>query len=638
MKYPKLLTLSLLLPCAMSLQAQRLPAFPGAEGFGKFASGGRGGKVVYVTNLNDVPTATGPDYEGSLRQALSTPGAEPITVVFRCGGVIRLAGAINLVRSDVTIAGQTAMGDGICLANYGLNISGSNIVVRHVRFRVGDEINQNNPALNFSNGQKAIFDHCSFSWSVEENVNITDVDSISLQWCINSESLYNSVHTKGARAYAAQWGGENSSYHHNLLAHHNSRMPRQNGNTANDFQLTFDYRNNVHYNWGNSGAFYGGGVEQNLGFSHSNLINNYYLPGPATTTTKDQQYFCAPSGARDAVASANMGGNLFLYGPGLWWLSGNVMKDNPDKTSDNFSGLNPSAAVNHVVNGTSDPKPSTYFNATSEFLITAPFAVTTTSAEEAFEQVLASAGATLPMRDSIDQRIVRETRTQTAVFGGTKVTSGAGISKGKGSGIIDTQSDTKPDGVAVHRFNAWVSYYKNVTQLSASEPDRFKREQIFFYQADLGTVRTQLMRDTVYVSNRLDTDLDGMPDAWERANGLDPHHPDDRNLLHSSGYTMLEVYLNSIDGTEDHISTEPTSASASNYQPLRAYPNPTSEELRVENEELKAGDRIDLYSLSGSLHKTFTAAGKTTTLNLSALPAGTYLIKAGNGVAKVVKN
>jgi hypothetical protein len=629
-----LILLSLLLPCATSLRADRLPAFPGAEGFGKFTSGGRGGKVVYVTNLNDAPTASGPDYEGSLRQALSTPGVEPITVVFRCGGVIWLAGAINIVRSDVTIAGQTAMGDGICIANYGMNISGSNIVVRHVRFRVGDEINQNNPALNFSNGQRAIFDHCSFSWSVEENVNITDVDSISLQWCINSESLFNSVHTKGARAYAAQWGGENSSYHHNLLAHHNSRMPRQNGNTANDFQLTFDYRNNVHYNWGNAGAFYGGGVEQNLGFSHSNLVNNYYLPGPATTTNKNQQYFCAPSGARDAVADANMGGNLFLYGPGLWWLNGNVMKDNPAKTSDNFAGLNPSAAVNHSVAGTPDPKPATYFNASAEFTISAPFAVTTTSADEAFEQVLASAGATLPMRDSIDRRIVHETRTQTATFGGTKV---SGSSKGKGSGIIDTHADTRPSSVAANRFNAWVSYYKDVTQLSTSEPDRFKREQIFFYKSDFGTVRTQLMRDTVYIYGRTDTDLDGMPDTWEQANSLDPHNPDDRNRLHSSGYTMLEAYLNSIDGTEDQISTEPTAVIASPYQPLHAYPNPTSKQLIVENEQLKPGDRIELYALSGLLQKTFTAAGKTTTLDLSALPAGTYVVKAGAYVAKVVK-
>ncbi|MBN2215284.1 MAG: pectate lyase, partial [Bacteroidales bacterium] len=277
------------------LCSQDVPAFPGAEGYGKNVTGGRGGRVIYVTHIRDNTDKFGRGYKGSLRAALETPGNDPITIVFKCGGVISPLGTLNCSRSNVTIAGQTALGNGICIKNYGINFSGNNIIIRHMRFRVGDAIMQNDPALTFSNGKKAIIDHCSFSWSIEENVNITDVDSVTLQWCINSESLYSSTHLKGERAYAAQWGGMHSSYHHNLLAHHNSRVPRQNGCRNNDIEVTWDYRNNVHFNWGNTGAFYGGEVDVFGGFSHSNLINNYYKPGPATTTSKSSQYFCAPS-------------------------------------------------------------------------------------------------------------------------------------------------------------------------------------------------------------------------------------------------------------------------------------------------------------------------------------------------------
>lgn len=595
--------LLLLLP--HGLQGQRQPAFPGAEGFGKYTSGGRGGRVVYVTNLNDA--LQGKSYEGSLRKALQTPGSDPVTVVFRCGGVIELREELECSRSNITLAGQTALGDGICIAHYGISFSGSNIIVRHMRFRVGDKYNQNNPALTFSNGKKAIFDHCSFSWSTEENVNITDVDSVTLQWCINSESLYSSTHAKGARAYAAQWGGQRASYHHNLLAHHNSRMPRQNGNTSNDHQLTWDYRNNVHYNWGSDDAFYGGGVEKPGGYSHSNLVNSYYVPGPATTTNKNNQYFCAPSGGRPAVTGE---GHEYDYGYGLWWLSGNVMKDNDAKTNNNFSGLN--GSTNHW--------------ATAEFDIPAEFAVTAASAEDAYRQVLANAGATLPKRDSIDRRIVAEAQTQTAAFGGVK---------GKNSGVIDSHKDTRPADVGLLDFNAWSTYYVDVTPVAGSSAN-FKREQIIIYEAPNGqSTRKVLINETVTMENVVDTDEDGMPDWWEDINGLDKNSPDDRNNINASsdGYTMLEVYLNSIDGTEVADKATGAAKSAAKAQPhLRLYPNPAATSFSLE--AVLEPALVELYNLAGQKVAAYPASGART-FGVSVLRGGLYVVKVTFANGKV---
>jgi hypothetical protein len=536
-----------------NIKAQQIPAFPGAEGYAKYVTGGRGGRVIYVTHLKDNIDKFGAGYKGSLRAALETSGNDPIIIMFQCGGVINLMGTINCSRSNITIAGHTALGQGICVKGYGIKFSGQNIIIRYLRVRVGDEIMQNDPALTFSNGKNAIIDHCSFSWSVEENVNITDVDSVTFQWCINSESLYSSTHFKGERAYAAQWGGEHSSYHHNLLAHHNSRMPRQNGNTSNDYQLTWDYRNNVHYNWGNDGAFYGGGIEQSGGFCHSNLINNYYKPGPATTTNKSNQYFCAPSGGRPAVVGT---GNEYLYGYGLWYLNGNVMYNNPEKTNNNWLGLN--GSTNHY--------------ASSEF-IAAP--VTTTSAEVAYEQVLANAGATKPVRDSIDMRIVDEVLNGIAHFGGVY---------GAKKGIIDHHTDIKPEGATVG-WSAW-GIYPEVKNTKAPK----------------------------------DTDGDGMPDRWETINGLDSLNPDDGKALakDGSGYTNLEIYLNS----NDVITSIDKELNIKPY--VNIYPNPVTSEFYIQS--LLDPLMVEIYNLSGQCVYSNLAKGQRQ-FNIYPLIKGVYIIK-----------
>lgn len=544
---------------------ERTPAFPGAEGYGKYVTGGRGGDVVYVTHLKDNTDIWGAGYAGSFRAALETPGNHPITIIFKVGGVINPQAMLECSRSNVTIAGQTALGDGICIRGRGIQFSGNNIIVRHMRFRVGDEVLQNDPALTFSNGKNAVFDHCSFSWSTEENVNITDVDSITLQWCINSESLYQSSHPKGARGYAAQWGGMNSSYHHNLLVHHNSRMPRQNGSRNEDKLVTWDYRNNVHYNWGNNGAFYGGEVDLMDGFCHSNLINNYYIPGPATTTDKGSQYFCAPSlGMFDPP----------IYGYGLWYLEGNVMYDNPDKTNDNFSGLS----------GPEEHKASSIFEVPP---------VTTTSAEQAYIDVLEDAGATLPRLDSIDMRIINDVKTLTATFGGAF---------GTAKGIIDSHMSTKPDGAGPD-WDAW-AIYSTVDKSQAP----------------------------------VDTDEDGMPDWWETAKGLDSLDINDGKALadDNSGYTNLEIYLNS----DDVGKTRPTTIKRVNdITTFLIYPNPVSDYFRISN--ISRPERIEIYNIAGISVLEFRSNIRNV-YSVETLQKGQYIVKASyasgqTAVARLIK-
>lgn len=541
---------------------EKTPAFPGADGYGKYVTGGRGGEVIYVTHLKDNTDQWGAGYTGSFRAALETPGNHPITILFKVGGVIHPQATLECSRNNVTIAGQTALGEGICIRGVGINFSGDNIIVRHLRFRVGDEVLQNNPAFTFSNGKKAIFDHCSFSWSIEENVNITDVDSVTLQWCINSESLYHSSHGKGDRGYAAQWGGMHSSYHHNLLAHHNSRVPRQNGCRNDDKEVTWDYRNNVHYNWGTDGAFYGGEVDLMDGYSHSNLINNYYKPGPATTTSKSSQYFCAPSlGKYDPP----------IFGHGLWYLEGNVMYDNPDKTNDNFSGLS----------GPEEHKAAAVFEVVP---------ITATPAEQAYIDVLENSGATLPKRDSIDMRIIDEVKAQSATFGGVY---------GEAKGIIDSHASTKPAGAASD-WSAW-GIYTSVNKTDAPT----------------------------------DTDEDGIPDWWETANGLDSlditdgKAPADDN----SGYTNLEIYLNS----KDVGKSGPTSIrKVERIARCSIYPNPVSDYFTVSsttNLEL-----VEIYNIVGIKVLEYKASIENK-YDVSAIQKGQYLVKLtfANGQTRVTR-
>lgn len=461
-----LLTLSIYCSETFSQQA----AFPGAEGFGKYATGGRGGKVVEVINRNDTGA-------GSFRFALTQYPNEPLTVVFRISGIIALRSPLVIQRSNVTIAGQTAPGDGICLKNFPLLVKGAgtggnkgNIIIRFIRSRPGGVLKTGQYALGIENCQNVIVDHCSFSWSNDICVQMYDNKYTTMQWCIISEALYSAGNSKGVRSFAGMWGGQFASYHHNLIAHHNSYTVRFNGGRGHDTAAYVDYRNNVIYNWASVNACYGGDVRITNAVSRINLVNNFYKPGPATPAVLK------------FVQALDAGKNS--KGTGQWYLSGNIMDADKKLTKNNFAGLDLNAI----------PKENWEKARSSQ-----PFKLAVTvpdqDAQSAYDEVLRKAGAVFPERDGVDERIVNETRSKT--------TSGTGLS-GK-PGIID-----KPEVVG-----GW----------------------------------------PVYSNSRapLDTDHDGMPDDWERSNGLDRLDPNDGNKPGKDGYTMLEIYLNELVSVKNEL-------------------------------------------------------------------------------------
>jgi pectate lyase len=372
---------------ALSGLAAQPVAFPGAEGFGRFASGGRGGRVVEVVNLNDA----GP---GSLREAVEASGLR--TVVFRVSGTIELKSALRIRNGDITIAGQTAPGDGICIRNYTLALEADNVILRFMRCRLGDVAKYQDDAVNGLAGRNVIVDHCSFSWSIDETASFYGhIEDFTVQWCIISESLNRSTHEKGEHGYGGIWGGVNATFHHNLLAHHSSRNPRFNNGNTHYGDESVDCVNNVVYNWGFNSA-YGG----ELGF-HS-LRFNYYKAGPATRQE-----------ARNRIVEP-------WDTSGSWYVYGNYVDGFPEITAENWNGgVQGKYAEYHAKKRVINPYP------------TAPISVQTPA--EAYTAVLKYCGACMPKRDPVDGRILDETRTGTARYGKTW--------EGGGKGIIDSQND-----------------------------------------------------------------------------------------------------------------------------------------------------------------------------------------------------
>ncbi|MFH6956912.1 pectinesterase family protein [Flavobacterium aquidurense] len=383
----------------------KVPAFPGAEGYGKYVTGGRGGKVIYVTNLKDSGA-------GSLRDAINQAG--PRIVVFKVSGTIKLESELNIT-SNITIAGQTAPGGGITLRDYNAKVRGDNVIIRYLRFRMGDTHDVENDALGGRFQKNIIVDHCSMSWSTDECVSFYQNENFTLQWCIISESLRNSVHAKGAHGYGGVWGGKNASFHHNLLAHHDSRNPRL-GEYANDiFAKTdlVDIRNNVIYNWGGNSCY--GGDAMNV-----NLVNNYWKPGPGTSNSTKERIL---STGRSLETTSP------LYGIwGKYYVDGNYVVGSDRASKDNWTyGVYSQFHSSQLPVSDADKE---------EVKIEAPHPfgeITTHSATKAFELVLENAGANL-YRDTVDKRAVDDTRSGKATI----------MNGGNGStnGYIDTPSAT----------------------------------------------------------------------------------------------------------------------------------------------------------------------------------------------------
>lgn len=384
-------------------------AFPGAEGFGRLTTGGRGGKVIKVTNLND----SGP---GSLRNAIDQQG--PRIILFEVSGNIPLASNLIIRNNDLTLAGQTAPGDGICIQNFPVIVSADNIIIRFVRFRMGDTKGVEGDALGGFERKNIIVDHCSMSWSTDECVSFYNNDNFTLQWCILAESLRLSAHAKGAHGYGAIWGGKNASFHHNLIAHHDSRNPRLGEREGTAYALTdlVDIRNNVFYNWGgNSG--YGGEA------MHVNLINNYYKPGPATRANVGGRILSIDKYLKNESSPIY---NIW----GEFYARGNIVEGNELVSGDNWTyGI---ANQFHSKYGEVSEEDKLSIKLASPLFINNN--VFTHSAHEAYNQVLAKSGATLK-RDAVDKRIVM------TVKHGTYTAEGSSGDERSRFGIIDSQED-----------------------------------------------------------------------------------------------------------------------------------------------------------------------------------------------------
>lgn len=544
------------------------PAFPGAEGHGRYTIGGRGGTVYHVTTLED----TG--LKGSLRYAVQQKGAR--TIVFDVAGTIFLKSTLKISNDYITIAGQTAPGQGVCIAGWPVVVSANDVIIRYLRFRMGNESGEEEDALGGWNKKNIIVDHCSISWSVDECCSLYGSDNLTLQWCIVSESLRTAGHEKGSHGYGGNWGGARASYHHNLLAHHDSRAPRLGPKAGTQTREYMDLRNNVIYNWSGNGCYGGEGMK-------INIVNNYYKPGPATKST------ATSSKIRYRIAGIGIRTTSYIerypeFAPmehvwGKYYVDGNVIEGYSDVTNDNWT----KGIYEQIDNSSCD---GLYTQATKDTIkLASPLetdVITTHTANQALGRVLLYAGCSLA-RDEIDTRIARETESGTATYTGSISSDAA-----KKPGLIDLPNDVKPSGAA----SAW-------PELS-----------------DGGVTEAELK----------DTDGDGIPDVWEDILGLNKNNAADGKVVNSDGYTNLEVYMNSLvaDITENQNKMV-------DYTPIV----PTSLETLLKN--ARAGDIIEVtgevIGKELTIDKSITIKAKAGLIDTPVLEKVTFKVKNGSSFA-----
>jgi hypothetical protein len=556
-----------------NLAAQQL-AFPTAEGFGRFTTGGRGGTVYEVTNLSDAGV-------GSLRYGIeSIPGAR--TIVFRISGTIELKKNLQITNGNLTVAGQTAPGDGICIKNsklvipasaiiakteissFSTSVDADNVIIRYIRFRPGDELDNavgapldsvkfENDGLTGRYHKNIILDHCSMSWAIDEVSSFYDNTDFTMQWCLLGESLYHSYHIKGNHGYCGIWGGMGASFHHNLLADHTSRNPRFCGaryHLATIYSEMVDYRNNVIFNWAGNSAYGGEGGQQNM-------VNNYYKPGPGTKKKGGAQLY--------RIVNPSVSTDPKVDSTSKWYLYGNFMEGYPAVTNNNMfgSGFQPQY---------SDSIAGLWARVLAPFVY-AP--VNTQTAQSAYDSVLAHCGASL-VRDSVDFRIINQVVTGTAATGGTF---------GANTGIID--NTTQAGGWPVLR--------------STAPPN--------------------------------DSDHDGMPDEWEISNGLNSSDSTDKNTIRPDGYTQLEAYINGLVGeTVTGIAGNETQH-PNEFKLHQNYPNPFNPSTTIRY-QLSAVSfvRLSIFDVLGREIITLVNDRKPVGVhqvswNASQFPSGVYFCR-----------
>ena len=502
----KLLSTLCFIVTTVSVMAQA-PAFPGAEGHGRYVTGGRGGEVRHVTTLaDDGKTST----KGTLRWAVN--GSAKKIVVFDVGGIIALTKDLD-IGQNTTILGQTAPAPGLTIRYYTVRPKANNII-RFIRFRRGEEVNVNDGAdatwQRETDG--IVLDHCSFSWSIDELASFYDNTHFTMQWCTMDEALANPGHTKGEHSYGGIWGGKGASFHHNFLCHMQNRVPRFCGarynwggydktkyNSSIEAEIV-DFRNCVMYNWGNGNGCYGG-----TGGGNINIVNNYYKAGPGTVNkTRVTQISVA--------TSDNASGSPFMGYCARYYINGNYVTaaSNPanydwsgviyDNGTYTINGERYCADANHLYGSSATYVKNSNGVDCVRIKLDSPVEtgeVTTHTAQKAYEKVLAYGGSSLH-RDAVDARYMNEAKNGTTTYIGTATKTGEGKSITHRKGIIDFVRDQG-------------SYELESTSRAAG----------------------------------FDADNDGIADAWEQANGgnltangydLDP----------KKHYTNIEVYANSL--------------------------------------------------------------------------------------------
>lgn len=472
------------------LPQAEIPAFPGAEGGGAYSFGGRGGKVIVVTSLED----SGP---GTLREACEQGGAR--IVVFNVAGIIRLKSPLIVRAPYITIAGQTAPGDGICVAGESLWVNTHDVVVRHMRFRRGETwVGRRDDAFGGNPVGNIMIDHCSTSWGLDENISFyrhmfnpgdgskelkLPTVNVTIQNTISAQALDTYNH-----AFGSTLGGENCTFMRNLWANNAGRNPSVGWNGI------FNFVNNVIYNWVHRSM--DGGDYTAL----FNVINNYYKPGPLTPKS-------SPVGHRILKPESGRS-KLGYYVFGRVYANGNIVEGYPEITKDNWAG-----GIQVQEQGNTDGYTAN-MKWDKPFPIENPFPIMT--AQEAYNFVLENVGATFPKRDIVDQRVLEQVKT----------------------GKVYYAEGLNPD-----------DFYQ-------FEHRRLPKDS---YKQGIITDIKQVGGYPEYKGNPYkDSDGDGIPDEWEKKYGLNPNDPSDAvKDMNGDGYTNIEKFINGIDPAKKTDWTKP---------------------------------------------------------------------------------
>ena len=507
-----------------------ISTFPGAEGFGSFTPGGRGGKVYLVTSLLDYGPGEQP-IPGSIREAVEAEGKR--IVVFRVSGLIELKAPLIVLNPYITIAGQSAPGEGICLKNYLLLVMGTHdVVIRYMRGRPGGHSREEQDAISVSASEDVVIDHCSANWSTDEALSVNG-NNITVQWCVIAEGLNLSFHPKGAHGYGALIRSNTSgiSYHHNIFAHNTSRNPRP-GSRHGSPGIVFDFRNNVIYDWGYNCGY------NNDERTRMNYVGNYLKPGPSTKKSVSRIAF-KPGAVQTQI-----------------FLKNNFFEGFPDGNKDNWKIIKmPEEWASKVKEAAPFPSPPTR----------------TDPPREAYRLVLAEAGASLPARDAVDRRIIRE------------------IQNGTGR-IVDS-----PDQVG-----GWPEYP------SAKAPPDSDRDGMPDSWEEQHNLNAQVPMD-----NAADPDGDGYTNIEEFLNGTDPRRAEKATSDYAAYKAVQERIIAMNLALEETLRIERTEIEQSKQK------KPCSDlNMHLHPQPSPSARKVTLY----------IGDGNNLSLDLVRIPAGTFLM------------